>query len=413
MNQPKLESDFPKQRGPLQGVRVLELAHIMAGPVCGLMLADLGADVIKVEKMPGGDDTRRMIPPKVGEESAAFMMMNRNKRGIAVNLKQEQGKEILRKLVAEADVLIENYRHDTMKKLGLGYDELKQINPGLVYCEISGFGRSGPFMEQGGFDLIAQGMSGLMSITGEEPGRSPVKVGAPLTDITAGILGALGAVSALVQRNTSGQGQKVDTSLFEAGIVHTYWQSAICMATGVSPGPMGSAHPLNAPYQTFRTRDGWINVGAANQRNWERLLEVLGVPEMGSDPRFEDNHGRMDNLKPLEEELNKVFETKTTKEWLERLAEVGVPSGPVLDIQEMHRHPQTQARQMVTEVNHPIEGKVETIGLPIKLSETPGGVQRPSPLYGEHTSEVLLESGYDEDKVSHFEKSGSIFCHDG
>ena len=163
----------------------------MAGPVCGLMLADLGADVIKVEKMPGGDDTRRMIPPKVGEESAAFMMMNRNKRGIAVNLKQEQGKEILRKLVAEADVLIENYRHDTMKKLGLGYDELKQINPGLIYCEISGFGRSGPFMEQGGFDLIAQGMSGLMSITGEEPGRSPVKVGAPLTDITAGILGAL------------------------------------------------------------------------------------------------------------------------------------------------------------------------------------------------------------------------------
>ncbi|MGB0363361.1 MAG: CaiB/BaiF CoA transferase family protein [bacterium] len=413
MNQPELESDFPKPRGPLQGVRVLELAHIMAGPVCGLMLADLGADVIKVEKMPGGDDTRRMIPPMVGEESAAFMMMNRNKRGIAVNLKQEQGKEILRKLVAEADVLIENYRHDTMKKLGLGYDELKQINPGLVYCEISGFGRSGPFMEQGGFDLIAQGMSGLMSITGEEPGRSPVKVGAPLTDITAGILGALGAVSALHQRNASGQGQKVDTSLFEAGIVHTYWQSAICMATGVSPGPMGSAHPLNAPYQTFRTRDGWINVGAANQRNWERLLEVLGVPEMGSDPRFEDNHGRMDNLKPLEEELNKVFETRTTKEWLERLAEVGVPSGPVLDIQEMHRHPQTQARQMVTEVNHPIEGKVETIGLPIKLSETPGGVQRPSPLYGEHTREVLLESGYDEDKVSSFENSGSIFCHDG
>ena len=413
MNQPKLESDFPKQRGPLQGVRVLELAHIMAGPVCGLMLADLGADVIKVEKMPGGDDTRRMVPPMVGEESAAFMMMNRNKRGIAVNLKQEHGKEILRKLVAEADVMIENYRHDTMKKLGLGYDELKQINPGLVYCEISGFGRSGPFMEQGGFDLIAQGMSGLMSITGEEPGRSPVKVGAPLTDITAGILGALGAVSALVQRNASGKGQKVDTSLFEAGIVHTYWQSAICMATGVSPGPMGSAHPLNAPYQTFRTRDGWINVGAANQRNWERLLEVLGVPEMGSDPRFEDNHGRMDNLRQLEEELNKVFETKTTKEWLERLAEVGVPSGPVLDIQEMHRHPQTQARQMVTEVNHPKEGKVETIGLPIKLSETPGGVQRPSPLYGEHTREVLLESGYDEDKVNSFENSGSIFCHDG
>ena len=411
MNQPKAESEKPLQRGPLQGVRVLELAHIMAGPVCGLMLADLGADVIKVEKMPGGDDTRRMIPPKVGEESAAFMMMNRNKRGIAVNLKQEQGKEILRKLVAETDVLIENYRHDTMKKLGLGYEELKQINPGLVYCEISGFGRSGPFMEQGGFDLIAQGMSGLMSITGEEPGRSPVKVGAPLTDITAGILGALGAVSALLQRNASGQGQKVDTSLFEAGIVHTYWQSAICMATGVSPGPMGSAHPLNAPYQTFQTLDGWINVGAANQRNWERLLEAMGIPEMARDPRFHDNHGRMSNLKELEMELNQVFRKQTTTEWLECLKDAGIPAGPMLNIAEMHHHPQTQAREMVTEVEHPHEGKVETIGLPIKLSETPGGVHRPSPLFGEHTREVLLEHGYDENSIRALENEKNVFCH--
>ena len=411
MNQPKLESDFPKQRGPLQGVRVLELAHIMAGPVCGLMLADLGADVIKVEKMPGGDDTRRMIPPKVGDESAAFMMMNRNKRGVAINLKSDQGKKVLKKLVAKADVLIENYRHDTMEKLGLGYEELKQINLGLVYCEISGFGRSGPFRKRGGFDLIAQGMSGLMSITGEEPGRLPVKVGAPLTDITAGILGALGAVSALMQRQNSGKGQRVDTSLFEAGIVHTYWQSAICMATGVSPGPMGSAHPLNAPYQTFQTLDGWINVGAANQRNWERLLEVMGIQEMARDPRFHDNHGRMANLKELEGELNQVFRKQTTAEWLECLQDAGIPAGPMLKIAEMHSHEQTQARQMVTEVEHPHEGKVQTIGLPIKLSETPGGVHRPSPLFGEHTREILMQHGYDENSIRALENKESVFCH--
>jgi crotonobetainyl-CoA:carnitine CoA-transferase CaiB-like acyl-CoA transferase len=209
------------RQGPLVGLRVVELAHIMAGPVCGLMLADLGAEVIKVEKVPGGDDSRRFLPPDIGGESAAFMMMNRNKRGIAVDLKHEEGKAVLRRLLKSADVVIENYRKGTMERLGLGYDTLKQENPGLIYCEISGFGRTGPYAERAGFDLIAQGMSGLMSITGEDPGRPPVKVGAPVTDITAGILGALGVVAAVVARQTSGRGQRVDTSLFEAGIVQT------------------------------------------------------------------------------------------------------------------------------------------------------------------------------------------------
>ncbi|PPR65301.1 MAG: Acetyl-CoA:oxalate CoA-transferase, partial [Alphaproteobacteria bacterium MarineAlpha3_Bin1] len=256
--------------GPLTGLKVIELAHIMAGPACGLMLADMGADVIKVEKVPGGDDSRRFLPPDIDGESAAFMMMNRNKRGIAVNLKEPGGKKVIKRLFKTADVVIENYRIDTMDKLGLGYDDLIKENPGLIYCAISGFGRTGPYAERGGFDLIAQGMSGLMSITGEGPGRPPVKMGAPITDITAGILGAMAVSAAYAHKLKTGEGQKIDTSLFEAGIVHTYWQSAIGLATGVAPGPMGSAHPLNGPYQAFQTTDGWITLGAANQKNWLR-----------------------------------------------------------------------------------------------------------------------------------------------
>ena len=254
--------------GPLQGLRVIEFAHIMAGPVCGLMLADMGADVVKVEKVPGGDDTRRMVPPKVGDESAAYLMMNRNKRGIAVDLKAPAGREVAVRLIENADVVIENYRKGTMERLGLGYAQMSQSHPGVIYAELSGFGRSGPYADRGGFDLVAQGMSGLMSITGEGGDGPPVKCGAPLTDITAGILAAMGVLGAVYRRASTGRGQRVDSSLFEAGIVHTYWQSAITMATGIAPGALGSAHPLNAPYQAFQTSDGWITVGAANQANW-------------------------------------------------------------------------------------------------------------------------------------------------
>ncbi len=293
--------------GPLRGLKVIELAHIMAGPVCGLMLADMGAEVIKVEKVPGGDDSRRFLPPDVDGESAAFMMVNRNKRGIAVDLKHADGKAVVKRLLADADVVIENYRADTMDRLGLGYETLKASNPGLIYCEISGFGRTGPYRDRGGFDLIAQGMSGLMSITGEGPGRPPVKVGAPVTEITAGLLAALGVLAAYIHRRETGEGQRVDTSLFEAGIVHSYWQSAICLATGESPGPMGSAHPLTAPYQAFETADGWITLGAANQATWLQLLTVLDAPEVAADPRYADNAGRMANLPALVAALNRAF----------------------------------------------------------------------------------------------------------
>jgi len=379
-------------------MKVIELAHVMAGPVAGLMLADMGAEVIKVEK-PEGDDVRRSVPPEVKGESASFLMVNRNKRGVVLNLKDPRAVAILKKMLATADAVIENYRKGTMEKLGLGYDELRKANPGLIYGEISGFGRTGPYADRGGFDLIAQGMSGLMAITGEGPGRPPVKVGAPVSDITAGILLAMGIAAAYARRLQTGQGQKVDTSLFEAAITHTYWQSAIAFATGVSPGPMGSAHPLNAPYQAFPTADGWINIGAANQGNWERLVRLIGAPELNDDARFSVNTGRMAHLAELTEALNAIFRTRPTAGWLQVLEEGGFPAGPVLSIAEMHADPQTRAREMVVATDHPAAGRVETIGLPVKFSDTPGGIRGPAPVLGQHTREVLGEYGYGSAEV--------------
>src|SRR6202140_5213931 len=318
-----------KKTGPLTGLKVIDLSHIMAGPACSMLLADMGADVIKVEKIPGGDDARRMAPPTISDESAAFLIMNRNKRGIALNLKTQEGRAVLSRLLKDADVLIENYRLGTMEKMGFGYSALRALNPKLIYCSISGFGRTGPYADRGGFDLVAQGMSGLMSITGEGPGCPPVKLGAPVTDITAGILARVGGLAAFHSRASSGQGQMVDTSLFEAGIIHTYWQSAIALATGKAPGPMGTGHPLNAPYQAFPVADGWITIGAANQGNWLRLLEALEAPELGDDPRFANNPERMRNLPALQAALTPLFRCRSSAEWLHRLEDAGGSAGPV------------------------------------------------------------------------------------
>jgi crotonobetainyl-CoA:carnitine CoA-transferase CaiB-like acyl-CoA transferase len=388
-----------ERRGPLVGMRVIDLSHVMAGPTCARMLADMGADVVKVEKADGGDDTRRMLPPDIKGEPAAYMMMNRNKRGIVLDLKKPAGREALKRLIKTADALIENYRHDTLDKLGLGHEDLKAINPGLIYCALSGFGRTGPYATQGGYDLIAQGMSGLMAITGEGPGRPPVKVGSPACDITAGIIGAMAVCAAYAHKLKTGEGQFVDTSLFEAGVTLTYWQSAISLATGQSPGPMGSRHPLNGPYQAFETSDGYINVGASNQKMYPMLCEVLGCPELGRDPRFVTGRDRMGHLDELIDLLNARFRQRTTAEWLERLEAAGIPSGPVLSIRDMLKHPQTRARNMVVAVDHPIAGRVETIGVPAKFSGTPTEVSRPSPLFGQHTREVLTEAGFSRAEI--------------
>ena len=393
---------------PLAGMRVIELAHIMAGPVCGMMLADMGADVIKVEKIDGGDDTRRMTPPQVGDQSAAFLMVNRNKRGMAIDLKHERGAAILRELLGEADCVIENFRHDTMERLGLSYETLSAANPGLIYIEISGYGRTGPYMKRAGFDLVAQGASGLMSVTGPGKDGSPVKVGSPMTDISAGILAAMGAAAAYAGKQKTGKGMRIDTSLFEAGIAYTYWQSSVALATGVSPKALGSAHPLAAPYQAFPTADGHINIGAANQRNWLRLLEVLKVPELNDDPRFADNKARMENLDELVATLEPLFEKKTSGEWLKELEAAEVPAGPILSIGEMLEHPQTLARGMVVETDHAACGTVRGIGMPVKFHGTEDAESKPPPLHGQHTREVLAEIGIGAGEIDELHAKGIV-----
>ena len=396
-------------KGALEGVKVVELAQIMAGPTCGMLLADMGADVIKVEKLPGGDDTRSYSEPQVKGESAAFMMLNRGKRGIAVNLKTAGGLEVVKRLLADADVVTENYRKGTLEKLGLGYAVLKELNPRLVYCAISGYGRTGPYADKGGFDLIAQGFAGLMSITGE-PGGPPVKSGTPVADINAGIFAALGIVSALLARERTGRGQMVETSLMEAGIQQTYWQAAIYFATGVNPGPSGSAHILTAPYQAFPTADGWINLGGANQSNWERIVKAIGMPDLAADPRFATNTDRMRNLAALTPLLGDALRKKPSAHWITEFEAAGVPVGPVNRIGDMLDDPQVKARDMVVETEHPKAGRVKGIGHPIKFTDTPGGSKRPAPLLGQHTCEVLAGLGYSTPEIDALARDGAVRC---
>ena len=394
-------------KGPLEGIKVVELAQIMAGPTCGMLLADLGADVIKVEKLPGGDDTRSYSEPSIAGESAAFMMLNRNKRGIAVNLKKPGGLDVVKRLLAGADVVTENYRKGTLEKLGLGYEVLEKLNPRLVYCAISGYGRTGPYADKGGFDLIAQGFAGIMSITGE-PGGPPAKSGTSIADINAGILAALGIVSAIVARATTGRGQMVDTSLMEAAVQQTFWQSAIFLATGRNPGPSGSAHILTAPYQAFPTSDGWINVGGANQANWERIVKAIGLPHLAEDPRFRTNTDRMRNLDALTPLIAERLTTRSSAEWIAELEALGVPVGPVNRIGDMLADPQVAARGMLVEVEHARAGRVKTLGTPVKFSQTPTSVARGAPLLGQHTREVLQSLGYSGAQIDNLESEGAV-----
>ena len=393
--------------GPLAGMRVLELAQIMAGPTAGMMLADMGADVIKVEKLPGGDDSRGYGEPRVNGVSAPFLMLNRNKRGIALNLKHPDGRGILLRMVRNADVLTENYRKGTLEKLGLGYDVLVRENAGLIYCAVSGYGRDGPYANKGGFDLIAQGFSGLMSVTGE-PGGPPVKTGNSVADINAGILAVTGVLAAYTHKLKTGEGQVVDTSLMEAALQQTYWHAALLFATGESPGPTGSAHLLTAPYQAFRASDGWINIGGANQPNWERICDVLERPEWRDDPRFRTNTDRMANIDVLATAMNSVLAKRSKAAWIEAFDAAGVPAGPVHTIEEALTHPQTLARGMVVDLDHPEAGATKALGCPIHFSSTPTSVTRAAPLLGQHTREVLAEYGYSTAEIDRFIADGVV-----
>ena len=384
--------------GPLSGVVVLDLTQILAGPMCTMVLADMGADVIKVEKPNGGDDNRRAGPPFVGEWSAGFLAVNRNKRSLALNLQDQAGKEVLLRLVEKADVLVENFRPGVMERLGLGYPELSKVKPSLVYCTISGFGSTGPYSRRGGFDLVAQGMSGLMSITGH-PNQAPVKVGVPITDLSAGLLAANGVLCAYIHAQRTGLGQMVDTSLLEAGISYTVWESSGYFADGDIPGPLGSAHRVSAPYQALRTSDGYINIGAATQPTWEQFCRAIGQGELIDDPRFIGPSERKLREKELAALLEETTIQHPTAYWLDLMENAGVVGGPIYNMEQVYQDPQVLARDMLVDLEDPDLGTLHNIGIPVKLSATPGRIRHRAPKLGEHSIEVLKEWGFSQEEL--------------
>ena len=383
-------------RTALEGIRVLDVTQVMAGPFCAMQLCDMGADVIKVEP-PGGDSTRRMAGASSGD-SAGFNAVNRGKRGIVLDLGAPGGRTAMRRLLAGADVLIENYRPGVMRRLGLDYDTLAGDHPALIYASISGYGQTGPDASKGGFDLIAQGVSGLMSVTGE-PERPPVKVGVPLTDLGAGLFAVAAILAALHYRNRTGLGQYIDTSLVEAGIAMSVWESAEYFAQGVPPEPLGSAHRMLAPYQAIRCADGYITLAAGTDRLFPRLCEVLGHPEWSSEPAFVNDTLRVRNRATLIERIEAITRREPRQTWLGRFDAARIPCGPINSYAETFADPQVRARGMIVDVDHPTLGPLRTLGSPVKMSATPPVAGRRAPLLGEHTREVLQQAGCSESQI--------------
>jgi crotonobetainyl-CoA:carnitine CoA-transferase CaiB-like acyl-CoA transferase len=376
---------------PLAGIRVLDISQVMAGPFCCMLLGDMGADVIKIEPPGVGDSTRRSMGFRLkGDDSPGFLALNRNKRSITLDLKTDADRDVLYALVKSADVVVENGRPGVAARLGMGYETLKAINPRLVYASISGFGQTGPWAQRPGFDLIAQAMSGVISATGT-PGGEPVKSDIPVGDLGAGMFAAYAILSAIIGRHTSGKGQFIDASLFEAALGLSVWETTELWGTGKSPEPLGTANRMSAPYQAVHASDGYFVFGAANQKLWLSFIEVVGRPDLQDDPRFAHNKDRVANNAALIEALTPTFLTRTVDEWVDALLAAGVPAGQIYDYEQALASDHVAARQMVLDVPHPVEGTFKALGFPVKLSETPQQIRHHPPLLGEHSAEIRRE----------------------
>ncbi|HXM55836.1 MAG TPA: CoA transferase [Candidatus Dormibacteraeota bacterium] len=394
------------EQPPLTGVRVLEVGNYMAGPFCGMQLADLGAEVIKIEQPDGGDQVR-LAAPFLDGESSPFVRLNRNKRSLVLDLKAPAGKEVFRRLARTADVVVENLRPGTMADLELDYARLSALNPGLVYVAASGWGQDGPLSPLAGLDIMAQARSGLMSITGM-PGGDPVKVGVPVCDLVCALYGALAAVSALRVRERTGRGQHIDVSLFEAGVSLGVWEAGKYFATGEIPAPLGSAHQINAPYQAIRSADGWFTIGATSTRNWAAFCTAMGMERLRSDPRYADTNSRHAHRAELIAEIEEVTTTRPMAHWLELLEAAGVPCAPIQDYGQVFHDEHLLARQFFWEAPHPTLGSVRQVGSPMRFSETPARREKAGPLFGEDSEAVLRELGYGLEEVTALVSDGVV-----
>jgi crotonobetainyl-CoA:carnitine CoA-transferase CaiB-like acyl-CoA transferase len=392
-------------KSALSDLRVLDVTQVMAGPFCAMLLADFGADVIKIEP-PSGDSTRQM-PGAVAGDSPSFNAVNRGKRSVVLNLKTPGGHDAFTRLARSTDILIENYRPGVMASLGLDYPTLSALNPRLVYASISGYGQTGPSRDKGGFDLIAQGVAGIMSITGEA-GGAPVKAGVPLTDLGAGLFAAVGILAALESRHRTGVGQHVDTSLVDAGVALSVWEATEYFSGAGVPAALGSAHRMNAPYQAIRCADGYITLGAANERLFRRLCDVLGHTEWTDKPEFADNASRVRNRAALAERIEAITAQQPRGHWLALLEATDIPCGPINDYAQVFADPQVRARDLVVEVDHPTLGRLRTLGSPLKMSDTPPDVRRRAPLLGEHTDAVLRDAGFSNEEIASLREAGAV-----